>query len=67
MATDRIFAIATSVLQAGPIDELPVQLVGRKSSQGVGLATDPYDGSLYFSPMVETAVASWTPGTNKNK
>ncbi|KAK6623892.1 hypothetical protein RUM44_010748 [Polyplax serrata] len=67
MATDRMFAIPVSVLQAGPSDDLPIQLVGRKSSQGVGLAVDPNDGSVYFSPFSETAVASWQPGTNRNK
>lgn len=67
LATNRIFAVPVSVLQAGPADEISVQLVGKKSSQGVGLAVDPNDGSVYFSPLSETAVASWQPGTNINK
>ncbi|EEB16617.1 major royal jelly protein 4 precursor, putative [Pediculus humanus corporis] len=68
LATDRIFSVPVSFLQAGPsTDDVPVQTIGRKSSQGVGLAVDPHDGSIYFSPIEQTAVASWQPGTNRNQ
>ncbi|CAH1390745.1 unnamed protein product [Nezara viridula] len=66
-ASDRLLSIPTSVLQAGPNPgddgELPVTLAGTKSSQAAGLATDPRDGALIFSPISETAIASWIPGT----
>lgn len=55
------------MLRQGPLaefEELPVQLVGRKSSQGLGLAVDPRDDTIYFSPLTETAIAAWQPGTN---
>lgn len=60
----------TSVLRQGPLPEfegLPVALVGRKSSQGLGLAVDPRDDSIYFSPLTETAIASWNPATNQQR
>jgi len=44
---------------------LDVKLVGKKSSQGIGLAVSPYDGSLIFSPLSETAIASWNPTNNQ--
>ncbi|KAJ6623030.1 Protein yellow [Pseudolycoriella hygida] len=67
LATDRLFSIETSALRAGPSpfgSDLPVKLVGKKSSQGIGLAVSPIDGSIFFSPMSETAVAKWNPTTN---
>ncbi|KAL9892265.1 L-dopachrome tautomerase yellow-e isoform 1-T2 [Glossina fuscipes fuscipes] len=67
-ATDRVFAITREVLRAGPIPinkVLPVKLLGKKSSQGIGLALSPLDRSLIFSPVTETAVASWNPSTNE--
>lgn len=70
LATDRIFSVPTSALRAGPLPfgaELPVRLVGKKSSQGIGLAVSPADGSIFFSPMSETAVAKWNPTTNQQK
>lgn len=70
LATDRIFSVPTSALRAGPLAfgaELPVRLVGKKSSQGIGLAVSPVDGSIFFSPMSETAVAKWNPTTNQQK
>ncbi|XP_014204829.1 protein yellow-like [Copidosoma floridanum] len=70
LATDRLFSVATSALRAGPPgfeDQLPVTLIGRKSSQGLGLAVDPRDDSILFSPLTETAVASWQPQTNSQR
>lgn len=66
----RLFSVPTSVLRQGPLPEfesLPVALVGRKSSQGLGLAVDPRDDSIYFSPLTETAIASWNPATNQQR
>lgn len=63
----RIFSVTREVLRAGPIainQVLPVKLVGKKSSQGIGLAVAP-DGTLVFSPSTETAIASWNPATNE--
>lgn len=69
-ATDRIFSISTAALKSGPqpfLAELPIKLVGRKSSQGIGIAVSPRDGTIFFSPFSETAVASWNPHTNKQQ
>lgn len=66
----RLFSIKTSALRAGPLPfgaELPIRLVGKKSSQGIGLALSPHDGSIFFSPFSETAIAEWNPNTNKQK
>lgn len=66
LATDRLFSVPTSALQAGsppPNEQLPVTLVGRKSSQGIGLAVDPRDDTILFSPLTETAIAAWQPQT----
>lgn len=55
------------VLRAGPIainQVLPIKLVGKKSSQGIGIAVTE-DGTLIFSPSTETAVATWNPTTNQ--
>lgn len=63
----RLFSVTREVLRAGPIainQVLPVKLVGKKSSQGIGLAVAA-DGTLFFSPSSETAVASWNPDTNE--
>ncbi|KAG4067883.1 hypothetical protein HA402_010569 [Bradysia odoriphaga] len=70
LATDRLFSITTAALRAGPLPfgvELPVKLVGKKSSQGIGLEVSPIDGSIFFSPMTETAVAKWNPSTNHQR
>ncbi|XP_011144820.1 protein yellow [Harpegnathos saltator] len=70
LATDSIFSVPTSALQAGPLpfgEQLPVTLVGRKSSQGLPLAVDPRDDSILFSPFTETAIASWQPQTNQQR
>ncbi|KAG5308174.1 YELL protein, partial [Acromyrmex insinuator] len=70
LATDRIFSVPTSALQAGPLpfgEQLPVTLVGRKSSQGLALAVDPRDDTIIFSPFTETAIASWQPQTNQQR
>lgn len=67
-ATDRIFSVSTKALRQGPLEwraDLPVQLVGRKSSQGIGLTVSPKSGSIVFSPMTETALGSYNPYNNK--
>ncbi|KAG8239937.1 hypothetical protein J437_LFUL019461 [Ladona fulva] len=67
LATNRVFSVPTSALRdfnAGEGQQLPVTLVGRKSSQGAGLAMDDL-GILYFSPVAETAVASYSPATGQ--
>lgn len=70
MVCIRLFSVHTSALRSGPLSfgtELPVKLVGKKSSQGIGLAVSPSDGSIFFSPMSETAVAKWNPAANYQK
>ncbi|CAG9094833.1 unnamed protein product [Plutella xylostella] len=70
LATDRLFSVSTAVLAAGPPAEgtdLPVNLVGRKSSQGLGIAVDPRDDTIIFSPMSETAIAAWNPLANTHR
>lgn len=66
-ASDRLFSVPTSALKAGPNlgddSDLPVSLVGHKSSQAAPLAVDPKDGALVFSPITETALATWVPGS----
>ncbi|XP_050083037.1 major royal jelly protein 1-like [Anopheles aquasalis] len=69
LATDRLFSVSTSALRGGPLPfgkDLPVKLVGRKSSQGIGLAVAPRGGTIFYSPLSETAVASWNPRTNEH-
>ncbi|XP_035902718.1 LOW QUALITY PROTEIN: major royal jelly protein 1-like [Anopheles stephensi] len=69
LATDRLFSVSTAALRAGPLEfgkDLPVKLVGRKSSQGIGLAAAPRGGTIFYSPLTETAVASWNPRTNEH-
>ncbi|XP_035733690.1 uncharacterized protein LOC118446767 [Vespa mandarinia] len=70
LATDRLFGVPTSALQNGPLpfgQQLPVTLIGRKSSQGLPLTVDPYDDSIFFSPIRETAIANWQPQTNSQR
>lgn len=70
LATDRIFSVSTSALQAGPLSlgqQLPVTMVGRKSSQGLALAVNPRDDTIVFAPFTETAIASWQPRTNRQR
>ncbi|XP_017778768.1 PREDICTED: protein yellow-like [Nicrophorus vespilloides] len=70
LATDRIFSVSTSVLRKGPLAEgvdLPVALVGKKSSQGLGLAVDSFSDTLYFSPLEQTSIASWNPKSNQER
>uniref|UniRef100_A0A182N5P7 Bee-milk protein n=1 Tax=Anopheles dirus TaxID=7168 RepID=A0A182N5P7_9DIPT len=70
LATDRIFSVTTAALRAGPLPfgkELPVKLVGRKSSQGIGLGASPRGGTIFYAPLSETAVASWNPRTNEHQ
>lgn len=69
-ATDRLFSVPTKALRAGPLgwgQSLPVRLVGKKSSQGIGLAVSARSGSILFSPMAETSIGSWNPYTNAQK
>ncbi|KAH8335631.1 hypothetical protein KR074_007384 [Drosophila pseudoananassae] len=68
LATDRVFSVHKNVLRAGPLPDnkmLDVKLVGKKSSQGIGLSVNPFDSSLIFAPLSETAIASWNPTTNQ--
>ncbi|XP_067616895.1 major royal jelly protein 1 [Eurosta solidaginis] len=70
LATDRLFSVSKDVLRAGPLGQneiLKVKLVGKKSSQGIGLAVSPIDGSVIFSPLTETALAAWNPNSNKQE
>ncbi|XP_011164464.2 protein yellow [Solenopsis invicta] len=70
LATLSLFSVPTSALQVGPLpfgEQLPVTLVGKKSSQGLALAVDPRDDSILFSPFTETAIASWQPQTNQQR
>lgn len=64
----RVFSVHKNVLRAGPLPDnkmLDVKLVGKKSSQGIGLSVNPFDSSLIFAPLSETAIASWNPTTNQ--
>lgn len=66
----RLYSIPTSVLTRGPPSEfqqLPISLVGRKSSQGVGLTVNELDDTIYFSPLTETSISSWNPVTNDQR
>ncbi|CRK89988.1 CLUMA_CG003715, isoform A [Clunio marinus] len=70
LATDRLFSVSTAALRAGPLPvgkELPVKLVGKKSSQGIGLGASPYGGNIFFAPLTETAIAQFNPKTNEQK
>ncbi|GAB1861266.1 Protein yellow [Camponotus japonicus] len=70
LATDRIYSVSTSALQAGPLSlgqQLPVTTIGRKSSQGLPLAVNPQDDTILFAPLTETAIASWQPRTNQQR
>ncbi|XP_055526380.1 major royal jelly protein 1-like [Wyeomyia smithii] len=70
LATDRLFSVTTATLRAGPLPfgkELAVKLIGRKSSQGIGLGASPVGGTIFYSPFTETAVASWNPRTNEHQ
>ncbi|PSN37919.1 hypothetical protein C0J52_12242 [Blattella germanica] len=61
----RLYAMPTSVLQTPPgIDtDLQVRLIFEKTSQSASLASDPNDGTLYFNPISELALASLQPGS----
>lgn len=67
LATNRVFSVPVKALQQGPLPEneqLPVTLVGQKSSQGLGLAVDPRSDTLVLGPVTETAIAAWNPSDN---
>ncbi|KAB0793458.1 hypothetical protein PPYR_13078 [Photinus pyralis] len=69
-ATNRIFSIPTAALRKGPpaeLEALPVSLVGTKSSQGIGIAVDPRDDTLFFSPVSETSIGTWNPVNNNQR
>jgi Major royal jelly protein len=66
----RLFSVSAAALRAGPLPvgkELPVKLVGKKSSQGIGLGASPYGGNIFFAPLTETAIAQFNPRTNEQK
>jgi Major royal jelly protein len=65
----RLFSVSTKSLRTPPRSkfDLPVKLVGHKSSQGIGLAVAPTGGALFFSPVRESALVKWTPSTNNNE
>lgn len=66
----RLFSVSTAALRAGPLpvgQELPVKLVGKKASQGIGLGASPYGGNIFFAPLSETAIAQFNPKTNEQK
>ncbi|XP_076287424.1 dopaminechrome tautomerase [Lasioglossum baleicum] len=66
LATNRLFSVPTTALQAGPLpfgEQLPVTRLGTKSSQGLALAVDPRDDAILFSPFTETIIASLDPHT----
>nr|BDD85301.1 yellow-e2 protein [Ischnura senegalensis] len=66
LATDKLFSVETAALRdfgAGEGQQLPVTLVGRKSSAGAGLAVDRRTGRVYFSPVEQSAVAFYDPGS----
>lgn len=70
LATDKIFSVSTTVLRNGPLpedQELPVSTVGKKASQGLGLAVNEEDETVYFGPINHTSLASWNPITNANE
>uniref|UniRef100_A0A1B0CXD0 Putative major royal jelly protein n=1 Tax=Lutzomyia longipalpis TaxID=7200 RepID=A0A1B0CXD0_LUTLO len=67
LATDRLFSVSTAALRSGPLQwgkELPVKLVGHKSSQGLGIACAPKGGTIFFSPFSATAIGEWNPLSN---
>ncbi|KAK5640863.1 hypothetical protein RI129_009410 [Pyrocoelia pectoralis] len=66
----RIFSISSAALRKGPpaeLEAIPVSLVGTKSSQGIGIAVDPRDDTLFFSPVTETSVGTWNPLNNNQR
>lgn len=65
----RLFSIPTSVLQTPPqVDaDLRVRLVFEKTSQSASLASDPNDGTLYFNPVSDLAIASVRPGSRRSQ
>lgn len=62
LARRSLFAVPTQALQNPDTPRLPVIQVGEKTSQGAGIVSDA-TGELYFSPVSETAIASWSPNT----
>ncbi|XP_046389431.1 major royal jelly protein 1-like [Ischnura elegans] len=69
MSQNNIYSVPTAALRdfaAGDEQELPVKLVGTKSSQGIGLAIDK-DSTLYFSPLTEIALGSYNTATRQHR
>ncbi|XP_065340564.1 protein yellow-like [Cloeon dipterum] len=62
LAGRALYAVSTNALRNPGIPSLPVIKVGDKTSQGAGLFADTH-GEIYFSPLSETAIASWNPNT----
>lgn len=59
-----------AALRAGPLpigEELPVKLVGKKSSQGIGIGASTFGGDIFFAPFTETAIAQFNPKTNQQR
>lgn len=70
LATDRLFSVSTKALRAGPLQwgkMLPVRLVGKKSSQAIGLGVSKKSGAILIAPMTETALGAYNPYTNEHK
>ncbi|XP_076169514.1 protein yellow [Ptiloglossa arizonensis] len=68
LATNRLFSVPTTALQAGPLpfgEQLPVTVLGSKSSQGIALAVDPSDEKILFAPLTERIIAAWQPQTSQ--
>lgn len=66
----RLFSVPAAALRAGPLPigkDLPVKLVGKKSSQGIGIGASPYGGDIFFAPFTETAIAQFNPKTNEQR
>ncbi|XP_050510967.1 protein yellow-like [Diabrotica virgifera virgifera] len=70
VATDRIFSIPTATLTKGPpaeFEKIPIMVAGKKSSQGLPLAINEDDNTLFFSPMTETSIAAWNVVNNNQQ
>jgi len=71
VASNGIFALSTAILKAGPWSgiesDLPVRIVGHKSSQATVMDVDPRDGSLVFSPLAQTTLATLIPDVSASR
>ncbi|KAF4524748.1 hypothetical protein B566_EDAN013817 [Ephemera danica] len=66
LARRTIFALPVDALKNPQTSRLPVISIGEKTSQGAGMISDA-QGEIYFSPLTETAVASWNPNTGMQR